>query len=220
MSSENPKRARALHTNLADHAVAAGLATLETLCAAGDACPEVQASPLAVLALASLKEATAAARASHTLVLETTSQLRAAVAALRVDFRATEATLRAYERSIDGLARGNAAIIVQAGLLARELYPPRAALGDVVGVEGAPGKEPGDAVLTWPRVAGATSYAVEVSFTPQAPDGTWFALVGGAGRRRVVRAPAPRAQLLARIAAVASDGTRSAWSLPILVTAR
>jgi hypothetical protein len=220
MSSENPMRARVRHTKLAGKAVAAGLAKLETTCAAGAACAEVQASPLAALALQGLQTATAAARASHLAVLDARAALRAAVAALAADLFAAAVRLRVFEKTVDGLAGGNAAVITAAGLLARPASTPPSALGDVVGVSGKAGLQPGEAVLAWPRVKGATGYAVEVCFTPASPDGPWTALANGTRRRRVVRAPGPGAQILARVAAVARDGTRSAWSLPILVTAR
>jgi hypothetical protein len=42
----------------------------------------------------------------------------------------------------------------------------------------------------------------------------------GSGRRRVVKAPTAGAQFLARVAALASDGTQSDWSETILATAR
>jgi hypothetical protein len=82
------------------------------------------------------------------------------------------------------------------------------------------GKLPTEAVVSWPKVDGATSFAIEVNWTPATPAGPWAALNSGSGRRRVITAPAPAAQFLVRIAGIKSDGTQSPWSNPILVTAR
>jgi hypothetical protein len=85
-------------------------------------------------------------------------------------------------------------------------------------VHSKPWKHPMEAQLTWPRAPGATGYAIEVNYTPQNPTGPWTALISGTGRRRIVKATAPGAQLLARVAALGSDGAQSDWSDPILVT--
>ncbi len=57
-----------------------------------------------------------------------------------------------------------------------------------------------------------------MNVTPQNPAGTWTAIAPGSSRRRVVKGPAPASQILARVAAVGSDGTQSDWSDPLLVT--
>ena len=48
--------------------------------------------------------------------------------------------------------------------------------------------------------------------------GPWTALTSGTGRRRIVKAQAPGAQLLARVASLGSGGAQADWSDPILVT--
>ena len=82
------------------------------------------------------------------------------------------------------------------------------------------GKALKEAVLHWPAVAGATSYAIQVNWTPAAPAGPWVALASGTSRRRVVTAPTAGAQFLAQVAGIASDGTQSEWCDAILVTAK
>jgi hypothetical protein len=81
------------------------------------------------------------------------------------------------------------------------------------------GKRSTEAILTWPAAPGATGYAIEVNFTPQAPNGTWVALTSGTGRRRIVKAPTPQAQFLARVASLGSGGTQADWSDPVMCTA-
>src|ERR1700690_1146124 len=55
----------------------------------------------------------------------------------------------------------------------------------------------------------ATNYTVEITPSPQNPAGPWASLGAGASRRRVVTGPAPKSQLLARVAALGSDGTQT-----------
>jgi hypothetical protein len=76
-----------------------------------------------------------------------------------------------------------------------------------------------EAIVSWPAAPGATGYAIEVNFTPQAPNAVWTALTSGTGRRRVVKAPAPQAQLLVRVASLGSGGTQAEWSDPAMATA-
>jgi hypothetical protein len=128
--------------------------------------------------------------------------------------------LAVYEAVIEQLARGDASIIAAAGLPSRGPKAPPAALGEMGVVRTRQGALPAQAVLTWPEVTGATSYAIELNPTPQSPAGPWNALGSGSRRRRLVSGPAPGAQILARVAALGSNGTQSAWSDPVLVTLR
>jgi hypothetical protein len=212
-------RAVVRHTKLGRKSVAAGLEKLDAMCAAGAQCAAVQASPICKLALEALQAAVAAGHAAYAAVLDALTEYRAATKALLTSLGRTDASLRLYERAVDGLAGGDAAIITAAGLPARDARTPPAALGAVTAVLGRPGKLPAQAILAWPPVKGATAYALEVSFTVDGLDGPWTAPVILRRRRRRVTAPAPRAQLLARVAAVDAHGTQSAWSPPILVTA-
>jgi hypothetical protein len=118
------------------------------------------------------------------------------------------------------MAGGDPAKITEAGLLVRDAASPRFALETITALEGKPGKREREAILSWPKAKGATSYAVEVSFTPDSLDGLWTALTSCSRHTRVITAPAPGAQILARVAAVDGQGNRSDWSPTILVKAR
>jgi hypothetical protein len=82
------------------------------------------------------------------------------------------------------------------------------------------GKLPTQAVVSWPAASGATSYAVEVNWTPQNPTGTWTAIGSGTGRRWTITAATPGAQFLVRVASLGPHGEQAAWSTAILATAR
>ena len=207
-------------TRLARRSMAAALIDVEAICAAGEQSPEVQASPLCLFALAELKAAVVAARAAYTAYLDAIKAARAATEALHSAFRVVESSIRVYERSIEGLAHADPAIITRAGLLARDVAPPAAALGEMTTPAGKPGRLEAEVLLSWPAVKGARGYAVELSFTPESPDAPWTPLLLGSRLRRVIKAPSRRAQVLVRVAAVNAHGVQSAWSPPILVTAR
>jgi hypothetical protein len=219
MSSQ--KRSVVRHTAIAHKARAESLVKLDAMCAAGAQCPEVQASPMAVITLESVQASVAVAHASVTTEQDDATKYRASTQALRVDFAAMDGALRLYERAVGTLANGDAAIIAEAGLPSRLLYTPRSALGEMTAVTGKPGTREAEARLSWPAVKGATGYAVEVCFAPDSLDGpSWTALANSNRRTRVIKAPARGAQILARVAPVRGDGTQSAWSAPILVTSR
>jgi len=218
MSSDNNATVR--HTALAHRAVAEGLVKLDAICAAGALSPEVQASPLARLALEALKAEVAVLHEAVTALANAIIENRAATAAVHAAFGMLDGRVRLYERTVRNLAHGNAAIIARAGLLSREIRRPGTALGTLTAASGKPGPRDAEVVLSWPEVKGATGYAVEVSYGAESLDGPWTALNNCSRRRRVIEAPAPGAQLVARVAAVDARGTRSAWSPPILVTAR
>ena len=77
-----------------------------------------------------------------------------------------------------------------------------------------------ETVVTWPAVAAATSYAVQVNANLATPTGPFTPLQPGSSRRRVIMAPAQGAQILVQIAAVSSDGTQTAWCEPFLATTK
>jgi hypothetical protein len=218
MSGET--RAAVRHTKLGHRSVAAGLAKIDTMYAAGARCQEVLASPLAALALEDLRVALAATHACFAAVVTAVLEERAVTAALAKLFARADATVRVYERNVDAIAAGDAAIIAGAGLLVRDASRPRSPLGTVTALAGKPGKRSREAILSWPAAKGARGYAVEVSFTPESPDGPWTSLPAGFRRRRTIVAPAPGAEILARVAAVDGQGNRSEWSPAILVAAR
>ena len=156
----------------------------------------------------------------HDRKLAAQAALLSATKTLEIQFGAAANALRTYETAVNTVADGDASIINKAGLLTRATKTPPAALGSVVGVHSVPGKLPAQAILRWPEVARATSYAIEVNMTPAAPAGPWTAINPGSSRRRVLTTPTPATQMLARVAAVMADGTQSAWSNPVLVTTR
>ncbi len=220
MSNPNPNHATVKHTSLDIHKPSAGLDALQAILVAGASSPDVQNSPLAKQAFTDLQGAVGTLSTSLTSKLNLATALMAAVKALKVDFMAAEVATRSYEAAVNSVAKGDAAVITKAGLHARAMKTPPAALGTVKDLKGKPGKEVKESILTWPEVPGATNYAVQVNFTPGNPSAPYTALASGSSRRRVVTAPAQGAQFLAQVAAIASDGTQSAWCEPILVTAK
>ena len=97
---------------------------------------------------------------------------------------------------------------------------PAAALEKVSVVHTKPGKHLGEAILSWLPAPGATSYAIEINVKPDDPTAPWQALNSGSGRRRILKSPTPGGQILARVAALDSEGNASDWSDAILATAR
>jgi hypothetical protein len=217
--SSNPKRAIVRHVLLEGQPKAKCLAALATVCSTGAQSAEVQGSPLASQALGGLKSALDTAQGSLTKKQEADQAQKAASKVLLIDYAALGVAARAYEAAVGVIAGGDAGVINKAGLLSREPHSTvPAPLGKVAVVRWKPGKHSADAILTWPKGPGATGYAIEVNYTPANPSGPWTALTSGTGRRRVVKAPAPGGQILARVASLGSGGTQSEWSDPILVT--
>ena len=198
---------------------AEALNTLNNTCTAGAACTDVQNDPMASKALSLLQAALGTAQTSSTARDKLGTQFLSARRTARLDFITCQLALMQYQVAVGILAKGNAAIINKAGLLSRDEKQPAAALDKVTTVNSKPGKHPCEAIVTWSPGPGATSYAIEVNFTPQNPNGTWTALNSGSGRRRIVKAPTPGTQFLVRIASIGSDGSQSAWSTEILATA-
>ena len=219
MSTTTP-HAAVRHTPLSRKKVPDALADVDTVCNVASGCALVQNDPMASQALLALKESLASTQGSLTKRMAAAQALAAAITVLGNDFATLLVTFATYEAAVRVLANGDAAVIREAGLLSRGPKTTPPALEKVSAVHGKPGKRLGDAVLTWPKAPGATGYAIEVNLTPQSPDGPWTALNSGTSRRRTVKASAPGAQLLARVASLGSDGTRSDWSDAILATAR
>jgi hypothetical protein len=196
------------------------MAALESTSAAGASCPEVQASPFAQQAHALLQKAVTTASGSFVTKQAAAQSLTVANKAFRADFKAARVALAGYETAVANIAGGSAAIINKAGIPARDQAKRKSgALSAVTVIHTKPGKRSTEAILTWPAAPGATGYAIEVNFTPQAPNATWVTLPSGTGRRRIVKAPAPGAQFLVRIASLGSGGTQSDWSAPVMATA-
>jgi hypothetical protein len=220
MNPTNPSHSKVKHIPLNQHKAAAGLASLANVVAAGNQSTAVQADPVAKTALGVLQAAVSQGQQALNNKLAAIQAHQTAIKALKIHFGAAGDALRSYEAAINILADGDGSVINQAGLLARAEKTPAAALGEVTVVHSKLGKAATEAIVYWPTVPGATSYAIEVNFTPSNPTGPFTALGSGTSRRRTITAPAPGAQFLCRVAAARSDGSQSAWSAPILVTAR
>jgi len=218
----NPDYATVKHTALKKKNTSQTLSTVTSICATGAQSPEVQAAPVALQALGILQKANTTALASFTSRQSLAQALIAAIKTLALDAAALRVALDTYEAAVNAIAGGNAAVITRAGLLARSGKTPAAALEPVLGLHTKPGKLVGEGILGWPPAPGATGYAIEVNYAPQSATPTWTALNSGTSRRRVLTAPTPTpgSQFLARVAAVGSDGTQSAWSSPIVITTR
>ena len=210
--------ARVRHTLIAGKTVPECLSTLTNTCNAGSQCQAVQNAPAAKTALSVLQGAVSAAQGSLTTKQQLAQALLAAVKALNLDIEAVKLALTSYEAAVGAIAAGDASIINKAGLLSLDGKASSAALGKVTVVRSKVGKHLTEGIVSWPETPGATSFALEVNPTPQDPAGPWIDLGTGTSRRRIVKGPAAASQILARVAAVAGDGTRSEWSDAILVT--
>jgi hypothetical protein len=195
------------------------ISTLGEICKAGAQCKQVQNSKVAASALDDLNTAVAVADTSVALVKAKELELETALKALQRDAKAVARTLLTYEAAVVTVAKGDAAVVASAGLKSSPRTPPQA-LERVTGVRTKPGANPREAVLSWPAAPGATSYALQLAFAPESATPSWTDGSTGTGRRRVVKGPTPGAQMLARVASIAADGTRAEWSEPVLVTVR
>jgi hypothetical protein len=220
MPVTNPNRATVKHTPLTNAKVSKGVSTLNAIVGSGTQSADVQSSPIAKQALSNLQTASNTLAASVATKVSLGNAFAAAIRAMGVNVVAAATALRTYESAVNTMAEGNAAIITAAGLLARDESTPKSALGLVTGVHQKLGKLSTEAILMWPKVPGATGYAIQVNMTPATPAGPWTSVASGSSRKRVLNGPGPASQFLARVAAVASNGTQTDWSTPILVVTR
>jgi hypothetical protein len=220
MPNANSPRSTVRRTLIGPQRIAEVLVVLNNACTAGAQCPAVQNAVGAKQALANLTTAVVAAAAAHASRLSFLSLLATEAQALRLGIAGCAGALRTYESAVNALAAGNASIIHKAGLPSRAQKIPPSPLGEIGSVKQKPGKLLATAILSWPKVARATGYAIQVNPTPATPSGPWTALSSGSSRRRVVSGPGPGSQILVQIAALAGNGAQSAWSAPILVTTR
>jgi len=201
--------------------VADALAVINTTCNAGSACPEVQADPIASAALNELKVKLGDATTCVTTKKKIDQDRKTAGQNVSNSFKEVKISLGMYETAVVVVAGGDASVINKAGLEARPEAPAATPpVQQVPKVTSTLGKAAQQAVLRWPQPPGADHYEVEVNFTPQNPTGPYTSLGTCSRRHKLVTAPAAGAQFLARICAIASDGTRAPWSASILATAR
>jgi hypothetical protein len=196
------------------------LSTLTNTCTTGSGCTQVQNDPVASKALGVLQAAVTTSLGSQSTRNKAATAFTLAKRTASADFRSVQTALYTYETSVGAVAQGNATIITAAGCLSRDESSPALPLETVTGLHTKPGKLPMQAIVGWPEAPGASSYALEVNWTPQSATATWTAIGSGTGRRWVVTAPAVGAQFLVRVAAQGSHGEQSAWSNPVLATAR
>jgi hypothetical protein len=220
MSSENRGNTVVKRTPIRNKKPPDVLTLVAAVCEAGAQCQEVQSTPSTAAALAVLQAELTSAQGSLQNKTRLAQALLTAIKTLQLDLLDVKRALTSYEASVNALAKGDGVLIAKAGLQTRVTDAPHAALGTVNNVSFKLGKHPREAILSWPETPGATDYAVELNFTPEDATGPWTALTPTARHRRVVEGPTPGCQFLARVAAVAGDGTMSAWSPTILVTAR
>jgi hypothetical protein len=190
---------------------------MQTVCTTAASSQEVQGTPLAAQCCATLTADVAKADTSLTTYNNAKQAFRVATKAFRKDLRQARSSLGFFMGIVNGIAKGEAKIITAAGLIADDGDGGAPGLEKVTKLESHPWKKEATAKLSWPAAGGATSYAVEVNPTPQNPTGPYTPLGTATRRTRILAGAAPGAQLLARVAAVASDGTMSEWSSPILV---
>ena len=217
-TNRDPNRAVVRGSMLRGKSPGGALNALEPTCDAGAQCVEVQNDPVASAAFAVLKGTVTRAQANLTRRDMLALALRAAERQVQKDSREVRVAYTMYEESVNVLARGDAALISKAGLPSRDAAVQILALDRVPSVRSKLGKNPGEALVGWAPGPGATCYAIEVNFSPEDPT-AWIALPSGTARTRVVKAPAPGAQFLVRIASLRGQD-RSAWSDTILATAR
>jgi hypothetical protein len=142
-------------TPISVHKAAAAVQTLQAVVAAGAASGAVQGSPVAKQALADLQAAVAPLGTAVSNKVDILSQLNAARKGVTTQFTSVEALLRNYETTVNTLAAGNAQIITAAGLLARGVKTPAAALSPIVDdFRSALGKAVKTAVLRWDKGGG------------------------------------------------------------------
>jgi hypothetical protein len=186
---------------------------------AGLLVPEIQASKAARRALVGLQSAVAAATAAQSRKATLAGSLATTAKTLRADYTVAGTSLRAFEKTVDAVADGEAAKINGAGLVSTEDQPVTLAIPrKVTGLRGKPGQRASETMLSWDCARGATGYAVQVNVRP-ADAAAWSKPVTGNRRAyRLVKGPQPGAQILVRVAALGRDGVMAEWSDPVLVT--
>jgi len=201
--------------------IPAALAAIDTTCSTGAACAAVTGSPTCNAAFTAMKGYVATASASLTTYNNARMALQAAITALHKDFGAARTAYGTYMTCVDEVAGGDASIITAAGCTGRLESPPGLPLDKVSKFRSKPWKTSASARLQWAAVPSAANYVVELNPTPENPAGPWSP-AGNASPRltRLVTAPTPGAQMLARVAAIHPDGTQSEWSDPLLVTTK
>jgi hypothetical protein len=215
-SNHNGSRARVARTPLPVKSASGGLAAIEGVCRVAAQSKRILLSPPGHQALDDVQAAVKTANGSLASKQELTALLALACKAAGNDAAELVIAVRLYETAVAAVARGNASILRAAGFEPR-VRDRSGVFGTVTGMKSKPGTHAMDVLVSWPAVPCAKTYAVEVSYTAGGP---WHPAGTSGGRRRLLKGRAPASQLLVRVAAIKADGTRAAWSDPILVTTR
>ena len=220
MNPTNPSHSTVKHVPLNPHKVAAGVAAVNNVVNAGNQSAAVQGSPVAKATLGALQAAAGNTQVALTAKLAVVQEHQTATKTLNLSFSNLGDSLRSYEASINVLANGDGAVINGAGLLPapRSRPPPPSARCRCCTPSSA-------SCRARPSSAGPRSIARPASQSrstrrPRPRQGRGRRSTPAAAAAASSRRPRPERQLLARVAAVQSDGTQSPWCTPILVTAR
>lgn len=198
--------------------VADRIVLIEGMCTTASSSKEVAASPTATAALVDLKAKAGTAKTSLGLLQTARNTWRAQSKSTRKELAALDKAAGTYMNAVDDLADGDATVITRAGCVAREGQARVSSAARPEKIVGEPGHEQREAVVSWPRAAGAGAYKLRVNFTPADP-ARWEVLSEGTSRRRTIVAPASGAQFLVQVASIGSENA-SEWSDPVMVTAR
>jgi hypothetical protein len=212
-SKASVKRAAVNRTKVADR-----VNLIEGMCSTAASCKEVAASPTAAAALADLKARVGTAKTSLALLATARNAARAQSKSARKDLAALDKAAGTYMNAVDDVADGDPAVITRAGCVAREGQARVSSAARPEKIAAEPGPEARQAVVSWPRAAGAGAYKLRVNFTPADPS-RWELLPEGTSRQRTIVAPVPGAQFLVEIAAIGAENV-SDWSDPVMATAR
>jgi hypothetical protein len=221
MNPQNPVKSCVKRRMLDGKEVADALSALTTTCNAGALCADVQSDPVSAAAQVDLQAKVTAASACLVVKQKADQDATAAGKNLFTAFQLVRASLATYEMSVNGIAKGDAAVIHKAGCDSRPEAPSSPpAVAKVAKVTYTLGKGTKESVLRWPETPGAAMFAVEVNYDPSNPAAPWTSLGTTTRRTKLVTVANPSAQFLARIGALDSDGKAADWSDTILATAR
>src|SRR4051812_8376465 len=123
MNPQSPVKSCVKRRMLDGKEVADALAALTTTCNAGAQCADVQSDPVCTAAQADLQAKVTAASACLVIKQKADQDAKAAGKSLFTAFQLVRAALTTYETSVNGVAKGEAAVINKAGCDARPEAP-------------------------------------------------------------------------------------------------
>ena len=195
MNPQSPVKSCVRRNMIDGKDVADALTVLTATCNAGAACTDVQNDAVGAAAQADLQAKVTAASLALGVKQKADQDARAAGKKLFSAFTLVRAALATYETSVNGIAKGDAAIINKAGCDARpEVSGSSPQVSKVEKITSALGKNARESVLRWPATAGATMFAVEVNYDPKNPSAPWTPLGTVTRRSKLVTVPNPASQ--------------------------